>query len=149
MAMTEIYRSGTHLTNLLAICLLTGPSITSHDKDISAGREFQLFQRECRGYGSKDLNVSFILTMKTFASLITSDMVFNRGGNHCSEYNSMKLAIANVATQDSYNRKGNLFHCDLNKGISQKLEGHTRFDQRLNQGTRFFLRAAKTFKKQV
>ncbi|KAG0320735.1 hypothetical protein BGZ97_012943 [Linnemannia gamsii] len=46
---------------------------------------------------------------------------------------SMKLAIANVATQDSYNRKGNLFHCDLNKGISQKLEGHTRFDQRLNQ----------------
>ncbi|KAG0293974.1 hypothetical protein BGZ96_001958 [Linnemannia gamsii] len=46
---------------------------------------------------------------------------------------TMKLAIANVATQDSYNRKGNLFHCDLSKGTTQKLEGHTRFDQRLNQ----------------
>ncbi|KAF9340028.1 hypothetical protein BGZ91_003812 [Linnemannia elongata] len=46
---------------------------------------------------------------------------------------TMKLAIANVATQDSYNRKGNLFHCDLNNGISKKLEGHKRFDQRFNQ----------------
>ncbi|KAF9904527.1 hypothetical protein EC991_002635 [Linnemannia zychae] len=46
---------------------------------------------------------------------------------------TMKLAIANVATQDSYNRKGNLFLCDLDKGISRKLEGHTRFDQLLNQ----------------
>ncbi|KAF9153266.1 hypothetical protein BG015_003738 [Linnemannia schmuckeri] len=46
---------------------------------------------------------------------------------------TMKLAIANVATQDSYNRKGNLFHCDLDNGISRKLEGHTRFDQRFNQ----------------
>ncbi|KAF9924759.1 hypothetical protein FBU30_005309 [Linnemannia zychae] len=46
---------------------------------------------------------------------------------------TMKLAIANVATQDSYNRKGNLFHCDLEKGTSKKLEGHTRFDQRLEQ----------------
>ncbi|KAK3806531.1 MAG: WD40-repeat-containing domain protein [Linnemannia elongata] len=46
---------------------------------------------------------------------------------------TMKLAIANVATQDSYNRKGNLFHCDLDHGISKKLEGHTRFDQRFNQ----------------
>ena len=52
---------------------------------------------------------------------------------------SMKLAIANVATQDSYNRKGNLFHCDLDNGISKKLEGHTRFDQRFNQGTRLIL----------
>lgn len=51
----------------------------------------------------------------------------------------MKLAIANVATQDSYNRKGNLFHCDLDNGISKKLEGHTRFDQRFNQGTRLIL----------
>ncbi|KAG0279170.1 hypothetical protein BGZ95_002084 [Linnemannia exigua] len=46
---------------------------------------------------------------------------------------TMKLAIANIATQDTYNRKGNLFLCDLNKGFSKKLEGHTRFDQRLNQ----------------
>ncbi|KAG0376510.1 hypothetical protein BGX24_007632 [Mortierella sp. AD032] len=46
---------------------------------------------------------------------------------------TMKLAIANIATQDTYNRKGNLFLCDLDKGVSKKLEGHTRFDQRLNQ----------------
>ncbi|KAG0076325.1 hypothetical protein BGZ90_008851 [Linnemannia elongata] len=50
-----------------------------------------------------------------------------------ASYSNMKLAIANVATQDSYNRKGNLFHCDLNNGISKKLEGHKRFDQRFNQ----------------
>ncbi|KAF8947455.1 hypothetical protein BGZ47_009081 [Haplosporangium gracile] len=46
---------------------------------------------------------------------------------------TLKLAIANVATQDSYNRKGNLFHCDLDNGISRKLEGHKRYDQRFNQ----------------
>ncbi|KAF9093414.1 hypothetical protein BGX23_003339 [Mortierella sp. AD031] len=46
---------------------------------------------------------------------------------------TMKLAIANVATQDSYNRKGNLLLCDLDKGTTKKLEGHTRFDETLNQ----------------
>ncbi|KAI1315602.1 hypothetical protein EDD11_000612 [Mortierella claussenii] len=39
---------------------------------------------------------------------------------------TFKLAIANVATQDIYNRSGNLLHCDLNKGITKPLEGHQR-----------------------
>ncbi|KAF9193853.1 hypothetical protein BGZ50_006907 [Haplosporangium sp. Z 11] len=37
---------------------------------------------------------------------------------------TMKLAVANVATQDIYNRPGNLLLCDLNKGETWQLQGH-------------------------
>ncbi|KAF9116946.1 hypothetical protein BGX27_008094 [Mortierella sp. AM989] len=37
---------------------------------------------------------------------------------------TFKLAIANVATQDVYNRPGNLLLCDLEKGLTKQLSGH-------------------------
>ncbi|KAG0205018.1 hypothetical protein BGX28_003224 [Mortierella sp. GBA30] len=46
---------------------------------------------------------------------------------------TMKLAVANVATQDMYNRPGNLLLCDLKKGQTMQLQGHSHRDERLSQ----------------
>lgn len=43
---------------------------------------------------------------------------------------SVKLAIANVATQDVYNRPGNLVFCDLDKGFCRHMSGHEYFNER-------------------
>ncbi|KAG0097368.1 hypothetical protein BGZ93_002900 [Podila epicladia] len=42
---------------------------------------------------------------------------------------SVKLAIANVATQDAYNRPGNLVFCDLQGGFCKHMAGHESFDE--------------------
>ncbi|KAF9998586.1 hypothetical protein BGZ79_007734 [Entomortierella chlamydospora] len=42
---------------------------------------------------------------------------------------TFKLAIANVATQDIYNRPGNLLLCDLDKGSTMQLYGHEQPNQ--------------------
>ncbi|KAG9320502.1 hypothetical protein KVV02_006823 [Mortierella alpina] len=46
---------------------------------------------------------------------------------------TMKLAVANVATQDMYNRPGNLLLCDLKNGQTMQLQGHDHPDNTLNQ----------------
>ncbi|KAF9364823.1 hypothetical protein BGX34_000288 [Mortierella sp. NVP85] len=46
---------------------------------------------------------------------------------------SFKLAVANVATQDIYNRSGNLLLCDLNRGTTKQLRGHEKRGDALNQ----------------
>lgn len=50
--------------------------------------------------------------------------------NNCNAWtSSVKLAIANVATQDAYNRPGNLVFCDLEGGFCKHMAGHESFEE--------------------
>ncbi|KAF9431504.1 hypothetical protein BGZ76_000229 [Entomortierella beljakovae] len=64
-------------------------------------------------------------TTFNYASGSVVDMAFKTS--------SSKLAIANVATQDIYNRPGNLLLCDLGNGITKQLNGHERLGQTADQ----------------
>ncbi|KAI7828924.1 hypothetical protein BC939DRAFT_38500 [Gamsiella multidivaricata] len=57
-------------------------------------------------------------TTFNYASGSVVDMAFKES--------TFKLAVANVTTQDIYNRQGNLLHCDLERGITKRLHGHWR-----------------------
>ncbi|KAG0265260.1 hypothetical protein BG011_005131 [Mortierella polycephala] len=75
---------------------------------------------------------------------------------------TMKLAVANVATQDIYNRPGNLLLCDLNKGETRQLQGHeeqteaaasqrtkTVNDIKLSYSQNFFISASDDHKTKI
>ncbi|KAF9322659.1 hypothetical protein BG006_002168 [Podila minutissima] len=62
-------------------------------------------------------------TTFNFSSASVVDMVIKCDGPN------VKLAIANVATQDAYNRPGNLVFCDLQGGFCKHMAGHESFDE--------------------
>ncbi|KAF9358374.1 hypothetical protein BGX26_001899 [Mortierella sp. AD094] len=64
-------------------------------------------------------------TSFNYASGSVVDMAFKTS--------TFKLAIANVATQDIYNRPGNLLLCDLDKGSTMQLCGHEQPNQAADQ----------------
>ncbi|ORZ21036.1 hypothetical protein BCR41DRAFT_30328 [Lobosporangium transversale] len=76
-----------------------------------------LLLRQLRNYGHA--------TSFNFSSGSVVDMAFKSS--------TLKLAVANVATQDIYNRNGNLLLCDLNKSVTKTLWGHERPGQVENQ----------------
>ncbi|KAF8927772.1 hypothetical protein BGZ58_010131 [Dissophora ornata] len=75
---------------------------------------------------------------------------------------TMKLAVANVTTQDFYNRPGNLLLCDFNKGLTKHIQGHeiqgaiadqrqtvTVNDIKLSHSERFFISGANDNKTMI
>ncbi|KAG0040397.1 hypothetical protein BGZ82_003122 [Podila clonocystis] len=62
-------------------------------------------------------------TTFNFSSASVVDMAIKCDGS------SVKLAIANVATQDAYNRPGNLVFCDLEGGFCKHMAGHESFNE--------------------
>ncbi|KAF9319126.1 hypothetical protein BG003_009825 [Podila horticola] len=62
-------------------------------------------------------------TTFNFSSASVVDMAIKCDGS------SVKLAIANVATQDAYNRPGNLVFCDLEGGFCKHMAGHESFEE--------------------
>ncbi|KAG0221909.1 hypothetical protein BGX31_009485 [Mortierella sp. GBA43] len=57
-------------------------------------------------------------TTFNFSSGSVVDMAFKES--------SLKVAVANVATQDIYNRTGNLLLCDFKNGVTRHMNGHEK-----------------------
>jgi len=56
--------------------------------------------------------------------LVTAGTVMKTDDKDFLLFLRMKLAIANIATSDIYNRPGNLLLCDLDAGAVKRLHGH-------------------------